>query len=79
MIRSVLLGRIGIGDVLLIRTSVRGSLLLREKLGHFNRVEGGIVETLDIQHIEEENNTTETAETLRLEPIARQTGICFVS
>ncbi|VUC76837.1 surface presentation of antigens protein SpaO [Salmonella sp. NCTC 11881] len=36
------------------------------------------METLDIQHIEEENNTTETAETLPgFESIARQTGICF--
>ncbi|ELW0691120.1 SPI-1 type III secretion system protein SpaO [Salmonella enterica] len=60
-----LLGRIGIGDVLLIRTSRAEVYCYAKKLGHFNRVEGGIiVETLDIQHIEEENNTTETAETL---------------
>lgn len=60
-----LLGRIGIGDVLVIRTSSAEVYCYTKKLGHFKRVEGGIiVETLDIQHIEEEKNETETAEIL---------------
>ncbi|ECG1193305.1 YscQ/HrcQ family type III secretion apparatus protein [Salmonella bongori] len=60
--QRALLGRIGIGDVLLIRHSSAEVYCYSKKLGHFNRVEGGIiVETLDIQHIEEEKNETETA------------------
>ncbi|ECF6074698.1 YscQ/HrcQ family type III secretion apparatus protein [Salmonella enterica subsp. houtenae] len=60
-----LLSRIGIGDVLLIRTSTAEVYCYTKKLGHFNRVEGGIiVETLDIQHIEEEKNEAETADIL---------------
>ncbi|MGS8589338.1 YscQ/HrcQ family type III secretion apparatus protein, partial [Salmonella enterica subsp. enterica serovar Infantis] len=52
-LRAVL-GRIGIGDVLLSRTSRAEVYCYAKKLGHFNRVEGGlIVDTLDIQHIEE--------------------------
>lgn len=56
-----LLGRIGVGDVLLIRTSSPEIYCYTKKLGYFSRVEGGIiVETLDIQHAEEEKNETET-------------------
>lgn len=38
-----LLSRIGIGDVLLIRTSTAEVYCYTKKLGHFNRVEGELL------------------------------------